>query len=173
MIKKLFYRFEAEQRLCEVALHPGGKSIDIDFAAECFVHEAAFHPCSQAGPGEYRAIMALDPRVKDGGRDSAFVVLVASTAPDIQPDDRDFILAEHRDLARLWFTDKPQVYFGLLKLDIAINEALGFEADDDQKMRDVLEQQYMDAKTYRIRYAEQGAKATQDLCAFKKYQEAA
>jgi hypothetical protein len=170
IIKKFFYRLEAEENLDLLCLPPGGKIIDIVRNAENFAHNALFCLAVFEDPSVYRDVLALNPhQVEDGGENSACVILQAMSLPNIVPEDRDFIIAEHRDMARLWFLNNPSIYFGLKQLGYAIDKALQIE--DEDKMREVLEKQYVSLKTYVDRYRDQMSMANQDFCAIEKYQE--
>jgi hypothetical protein len=162
IIKKLFYSLEAGDNLLEVNLRPGGKIMDVDYAANMFSGEALFRTDFCENPADYRVFMAFDSRIDDGGHQSAYVVFRALTVTNIHPEDRDFIIGEHRFAARQWFQNNPETYLGLKKLGHAIDKALNMT--DDKVMVDKLEAQYMNVATYLERYRDQMAKANQELC---------
>jgi hypothetical protein len=107
-------------------------------------------------------------RVPDGGYDSALHVFLALSFSNMPPEDRDFIIAEHRLSARQWFLSHPQEYLGLKKLGYALDKALCIESD--KTILDTLEAQYVNLRTYLNRYGDQMNKANEDLCMFGKYQ---
>jgi hypothetical protein len=54
LIKKLFYRMEAGEKLGGMPLPPSGNLVDIDYAADCFVYEARFRIPFCKDPSEYK-----------------------------------------------------------------------------------------------------------------------
>ena len=167
LIKKLFYRMEAAFQL---SLYPHATVVDFEDAATSFTHPlfARVHSYNE-DPTEYRALMSFNPRTDDGGWTSAEIVYQALTLSNMRPADRDFIISEHKFLARRWFINAPEVFFGLEKRGVQIGKAVGIT--DHAEVLAILEARYVDMQSFLAHYRDQRLKANQDLCSFEKYQD--
>jgi hypothetical protein len=168
IIKKLFYRMEAQFQLD--LEFPNGLFVDIEDAADSFIHVLFFRAHSlDRDPAKYRVCMRFNPWIDDGGRTSAEIVHQALTLPDMLPEDREFIISEHKFHARQWFMNAPEVFLGLEKRGVKIGQAVGIT--DQAEVLAVLEARYLTAQTFLERYRDQRHKADQDMSAFEKFED--
>jgi hypothetical protein len=186
-IQKRFDKLEADTKLESMRPVIWNKTlINADAAACNFINDLKWgYYCRENDPAHYRDSMRLADHFHDGGKESALAVLWASLLPDIAPDDKAAIIAEHRPLARSWFMNNPLVYFGLkeagpevrwmLNLDAGVSgvdiaAALQFGEKEEKAVHATLTTWYVGTRAYIDRYSQQRSRAMEDLCACGDYE---